>query len=433
METGSLKVIAGKASREQWLAALICMHAAFLVPYVVLVPGERTNVFTPALLFLLLLQLVACRLRKELWASSPWRTVLPWLLLTAGLFVSALASPESFPAVLRVFAFICPAAAGLVCGYGMFRGQEARQFLFHLFTICFAGLTLSHLFLGALPSFMGLHHHALAGTLLLLSAGPIHLVGSGSRRWRSVAVILLLLGCVVCFMAGSRFVVLLPFALIPAYVAFKSISWRQATLGIGVSTVVAAVFFVVFPGKVPRAVNYESTFYRVEAFPATWEILKQHPLLGVGIRTPRAPFLESYVPVSGLATKAAFMGTLKRNVTWDNQYLSLLCGVGVPLTLLYLFLAGRLLATYLRRVWRQEIDHATERAVTFALLASVIHFAVHDGLFYPQISWFFHLLLGVGAYYLSDTAPLSAPAEHPADADGARTMHLDEPLRGASN
>jgi len=420
-----MQLTSNVALQRNALFTAVCLQAAFLVPYVVLVSGERTNVFTPVLVLLLLLQLVAGRLRKELVAAFPWRTVLPWVLLTAGLAVSALASPDPFPAALRAFAFIAPAAAGLVCGYGLFRRQEARQFLFHLFTICFAGLTLSHLFLGALPSFMGLHHHALAGTLVLLSVGPIHLAGSASLRWRSVAVVLLLLGCVVCFMAGSRFVVLLPFALIPVYVAFKSISWRQAALGIGVSTVVAAVFFVVFPEKVPRAVNYESAYYRVEAFPATWEIMKQHPLLGVGIRTPRAPFLESYVPVSGLATQKAFMGTLDRNVTWDNQYLSLLCGVGAPLTLLYLFLAGRLLATYLRRAWRQEIDHATERAVTFALLASVIHFAVHDGLFYPQISWFFHVLLGVGAYYLPAEAPQSAPVSQPAEPDGLGLARLD--------
>jgi O-antigen ligase len=425
METESLKSIAGKASREHWLTALVCLHAAFLAPYVILVPGERTNVFTSVLLFLLLLQLVLFRLRKELWAAFPWRTVLPWLLLTAGLAVSALASSNLFPAALRAFAFIGPAAAGLVCGYGLFRSQEGRQFLFPLLTFCYAGLTLSHLFFGAMPSFMGLHHHALAGTLLLLSAGPIRLAGHTSRLWRGVAGILLVLGAVVCFMAGSRFVILLPFVLIPVYVAFKSISLRQAALGGVVSSLVAGVFFTVFPGKVPRAVNYESTFYRVEAFPATWEILKQYPLLGVGIRTPRRPFLESFEPVSGMVSRDGFLAVVDRNVTWDNQYLSLLCGVGVPLTLLYLFLAGRLLATYLRRAWRQEIDHATERAVSFALLASVIHFAVHDGLFYPQISWFFHLLLGVGAYYLPGEAPSLTPLRQPAEPDGLGLARLD--------
>lgn len=425
-----MQLTCSTAFQRYALVAAVCFQAAFLVPYVILVPGERTNVFTPVLLLLLLLQLVLFRLRKELWAAFPWRTVLPWLLLAAGLVVSALASPEPFPAALRVFAFISPAAAGLVCGYALFRGPEARQHLFSLLSFCFAGLTLSHLVFGALPSFLGLHHHALAGTLLLLSAGPIHLAASQSRFWRCVAAALLLLGCVVCFLAGSRFVVLLPFVLIPVYVAFKSLTLRWAALGFGVSTMVAAVFFVVFPQKVPRAINYESAYYRVEAFPATWEIMKQHPLLGVGIRTPRKPFLQAYVPVSGLATRGAFMATLGRNVTWDNQYLSLLCGVGVPLTLLYLFLTGRLLASYLRRAWRQEIDHATERAVTFALLASAIHFAVHDGLFYPQISWFFHLLLGVGAYYLPSEAPSPVPLRQPAEPDGLGLARLDD---GVSN
>jgi len=289
------------------------------------------------------------------------------------------------------------------------------------------------LIFGALPSFMGLHHHALAGTLVLLSAGPIHMGGQEGRFRRAAAVCLLVAGGVVCFIAGSRFVILLPFVLIPVYVAFQSLSVRRAALAILASVVVAGVFFVVFPGKIPRAVNYESTFYRVEAFPATWAIVKQQGLLGVGIRTPRRSFLESFEPVFGMVSRDGFLEVVDRNVTWDNQYLSLLCGIGVPLSLLYFLLIGRLLGGYLRRAWRQEIDHATERAITFALLASVIHFAVHDGLFYPQISWFFNLLLGVGAYYLPGAVPRSLPSKHTVETGGPSAQHMDAPQFRASN
>lgn len=404
-----------KKLREWGLSSAVSLQAVFLTPYVVLAQNERTNLFTASLTLLPLLETLLERLRKPA-AGWPWRSIAAWTLLAVGLGASAFASPSPRPAAFRVFAFYCPIVGGLAGGHFFSHSQQARRYLFGLLTFCFAGLTLSHLAFGVCPSFMGLHHHALAGTLLLLAAGPIHMAGGTGRGRRVFALSLLVAGAAVCFIAGSRFVVLLPFALIPTYLAFRSISWRGALLALAGSAAMAVWFFAAYPEKVLRVENYESTYYRVEAFPATWEILKGHAMLGVGIRTPREPFLASYEPVSGMATKAEFFATLSRNVTWDNQYLSLLCGIGVPLTLLYFYLIGRPLARYLRGAWRHEVDTATERAITFALLASLIHFAVHDGLFYPQISWFFHLLLGVGASLPLSAAQASDPK--PAAAGG---------------
>lgn len=379
------------------LASAVCLQATFLQPYVVVVSGERTNIFTSLLALLPLVPLAISRLGTREGARGAVRAALPWAVLAAGLAASALASAAPGPALWRALSFISPAVGGLACGQLLFNTPEARSYLFGLLTFCFAGLSISHLIFGAQPSFMGLWHHALAGALVLLSAGPIYLAGKGGRALRAFAVALLLAGALACFLAGSRFVILLPFVLIPVYVAFGSLSLRRAAMGLAASAVVAGVFFTVFPAKVMGTVNYESTFYRVESYPATWEIVKAHPLLGLGIRTPRQDILASYTPVSGLVSRDGFLAVVGRNVTWDNQYLSLLCGIGVPLTLLYLFLAGGPLVAYLRLAWRRRVDPATERGITFALLASVIHFTVHDGLFYPQINWFFHLLLGVAA------------------------------------
>lgn len=427
------ELINWKIMCERALWTAVCLQAAFLMPYVVLVPGERTNVFTSLLTLLPLLQFAAGRLLSRSEAALPLRSALSWFALAAGLVVSAALSSEPIPALWRALSFFAPAAGGLVCAYGLRRSSGAVDFLFHLLTLCFAGLAGAHLLFGAMPSFMGLHHHALAGVLILLAAGPIRMAGSPGGLQRTVGVALLLLGALVCFKAGSRFVILLPFALIPAYIVFKSLSLKRVLLCVLASAIVAWAFFASYPEKLLRVQNYESTYYRVEAFPATWEILKRHGLLGVGIRTPRKPFLELYQPVSGMATKEEFEATLERNVTWDNQYLSLLCGIGVPLSLVYFLLTGRLLGGYLRRAWRQELDHATERAITFALLASVIHFTVHDGLFYPQISWFFHLLLGVGTYYLPGAVPQFASAKRTVEKGGPSALHMDVPQFRASN
>jgi len=395
--------------RERTFITIVCLQAAFLVPYVVLVPDERTNVFTSLLALLPFIQALLARLYLRL-AGIPWRTVLAWALLVAGLAVSSMASATPFPSALRALSFVAPAIGGLVGSHEFLHTESARDYLFDLLTLCFAGLALSHLLLGAQPSFLGLHHHALAGTLVLLSAGPIRMAGQTGGLRKAIAWTLLMAGATVCFLAGSRFVVLLPFVLIPIYTVFRSMPRRVVAIALCVSLAVAGSFFAVFPKKIPKAVNYESTFYRIEAFPATWEILKEHSFLGIGIRTPRVAYLQNYKPQSGLVGRPRFLAVVDRNVTWDNQYLSLLCGVGVPLTLLYLWLAGRLVRTYLRRAWSKEVDHATERALTFALLASILHFAVHDGLFYPQINWLFHLLLGVGAFSLFSAAPRAGEA-----------------------
>lgn len=401
-----------KNHRAWALATIACLHATFLRPYVILVHSERTNVLTSLLALLPLLPLAFSRLHTLMDVREVLRAALPWMVLACGLVASALASAQPGPALWRVLSFVGPAAAGLACGQLLFNTPQARRYMFGLLTFCFAWLSLSHLALGAMPSYLGLWHHALAGTLVLLAAGPLYFSGTGGRAVRAGAVALLLAGALACFLAGSRFVILLPFALIPVYVALRSLSLRLAVMALASSAVVAGVFFTVFPAKVMGTVNYESTFYRVESYPATWEIVKVYPLLGLGIRTPRRDILASYEPRSGLVSREGFLAVVDRNVTWDNQYLSLLCDIGVLFTLLYLYLAGRPLSAYLRRAWRQEIDHATERALTFALLASVIHFAVHDGLFYPQINWFFHLLLGVGA------ALANTPASATLQADG---------------
>lgn len=381
------------------LFALACVHATILVPYIVLVPGERTNLFTALALTLPALQLLLVKADMGL----SWRNCIPWGILALGLGVSALASSDPQASAFRGLAFFLPAVSGIICGRVLLGPFASRVLALKLFTICFAALAGSHMIFGVRPSFMGLHHHALVGVLLLLSSGPIYFACNADRVWKTASVALLGLGLYVCFAAGSRFVVLLPFVLIPVYIGFKFIMIRSSLAALAVCGLLAVVFFYIFPEKVPHVVNYESVFYRVEAFPATLTIIKAHPLLGIGIRTSRIEALLSFTPSFSIVSKDQFMAVVGNNVTWDNQYLSLLCGIGIPFTLLYFILAGRLLTGYLGKVRRHEIDRASEKALTFALLASAIHFSVHDGLYYPQIDWLFHVLLGAGVFCAQGT------------------------------
>jgi O-antigen ligase len=388
------------------LFAAACLHATFLMPYVILVPGERTNVFTALALCLPALWLAPRARRIALRKKS----LLAWGMLGAGLCVSSLTSATPLPSTLRALAFYLPAVSGLACARLLLDTAHARWMLFRLLTFCFGGLALSHLIFGTDPSFMGLHHHALAGMLVLLSAGPVKMALDEGGWRRVLAVGLLLAGLAVCFLAGSRFVVLLPFVLIPLMALLHNIRLRYSLAGILLSLGLAAVFFTYYPAKVMHLVSYESTFYRIGGAPAALEVTRQAPWLGIGLRTPRRGYLENFTPPFGTATREEFLRVVDTNVTWDNQYLSMLCGVGAPLTLLYLWLAGGMLLGFVKRARGSVRDRGAQAALTFALLATFIHLFVHDGLLYPQIDWLFHVLLGVGWFTYGRPEPDAPPA-----------------------
>lgn len=376
-----------------WLLAAASVQAALLAPYVVLVPGERTNLFSPLLMLLPALALLPGA--KQCWFG---RSFACWTALAAGFTAVSLAGPEPIPALLRAFAFVAPAASGLFCAWRLFSDPGGRRAFLHLLSLCFAALCAAWLLFRGTPHFAELHHHALTGTLVLLAAGPISLLRDGRRGLRALGAALLALGFVLCLAAGSRYLAVLPLALIPLAWGTGRIGRTPALLGLAAALVLAAAFFQAKPDKVPRVNNYESTFYRLEGIPASLTILARHPLAGIGIRTERAALLADYEPVLGMADKASFLAVVGKNVTADNQYLSLPVGVGLPLALLYFGLIWRLVRRYRTGALRDPARGAAELAPAIPLAATLLHFCLYDGLFYPQISWFFHLLLGLGAF-----------------------------------
>jgi len=375
------------------LFAFTCFQAAFLTPYTTLIQGERTNLFSPTLMLataLALLTLPAVRrhlrLGPEVWA---------WLGLGGLLALSALVSANPESSLFRAYAFWTPAAAGLFCARNLLGTRPLRRLFFAFLTVLFAALSFLHLVFG--PMVLGLHSHALAGMLLLLSAGPAHLFLSGGRNQRFAGLLLLGLGYLAGFLAGSRFLVLLPLVLIPLFAGQGRFSRRVALAALAASLLLVLLYFSLYPKEIPHLYNYESVFYRLEGYPAAWEIIQQKPLLGIGIRTPRTEYLASFEPLWGIVSAKRYLYVVKRNITFDNQLLSLLVETGVPATLLYLGLVTQLFRRYRRKVREGLLDRPTEGALSFALLASLIHFLVCDGLYFPQTNWFFHVMLGLAA------------------------------------
>lgn len=382
------------------LFAFACFQAAFLSPYMSLVPGERTNLFSPALMLLAALSLLGLpEVRK---GPKPVLEICAWLLL-AGLFtLSALAAPQPLQALFRVCAFWIPAVSGVCCARVLLRGESAAGWFLAFCSVLFAGLATLHLVFG--PTVLGLHSHALAGALLLLSAGPVHLFSLGGALRRAGALLLLGAGYLACFLAGSRFMVLLPLVLIPLFAVHNRCSRRVTLLALAISLVFCLAYFHLYPAERLYLYNNESVAYRLENIPAAWELVRQHPWLGIGIRTPRAELLQSFQPFWGIILAPFYRGLVQINITFDNQLLSLLVETGVPATLLYLGLVAALLLRFRRNVRAGRLSPAVEGALSFVLLASLIHLLICDGLYFPQTNWFFHVMLGLAAGRLGSSA-----------------------------
>jgi len=299
---------------------------------------------------------------------------------------------------MRAIAFWTPTVAGLFCARTLLQNPARLKFFFGFLTFCFTALTAVNLIFGHPPMFLGLHQHALTGGLVLLSAGPVYLLLTGSKCIRLMSASLLCLGYLLCFLAGSRFLVLLPFLLIPILSITLGLRIRGTMIGFFGAAALALAFFTMNPSKIPSYSNYESTFYRMEGLPASWEIIKQHPLTGIGIYSSRTKFLKDFQPRFGMVSRDLYLSVVQRNVTPDNIYVSLAVGVGVPLALAYFVLLSRLLWCFAKRLVKKEIDGATGSAILFPILATMIHIGIYDGLFYPQICWFLHLLVGIGAW-----------------------------------
>lgn len=372
------------------LAASI--QATLLVPYVVLVPGERTNLFSPLLMLLPALALL-CGARRG-WFGKSFAC---WATLGVGLIAASLFSQEPVPALMRAFAFFAPAASGLFCAWRLLADGSRRKLFLMALTFCYCALGTSYWLLREAPHYQGLHQHALTGTLVLLATGPLHMVysGPGPRRWLGSALIAL--GFALCLANGSRYLALLPMVLIFAAWWGKRLSLAKTLCALTAALALAGLFFQLKPSKVPRLNDYESTFYRLEGIPASMYLMLRHPLAGIGMRAPREELLQDYEPVFHLTSKENFLAVVAKNVTADNQYLSLPVGIGLPLSLLYFVLIWQLFRRYHGEAFRGRPPMPSSLAPAIPLVATLVHCTVYDGLFYPQVNWFFHLLLGMVA------------------------------------
>lgn len=379
--------------------ALVCIQSAFLFPYIILLHGERTNLFTPTLALIALCVVLFCKYTTRtknkgmLWQK--WEPY-AWLAFVGLTMVAGGLSLERTSSLYRSFAFCAPALGGYWCGRLTSDETLWNRYSTGLFTVMFTSLSVGQILYGPNQAFIGVHHHAMTNMLIVLGAGPLTLfVRTKNWRIKLLSLSILSLGFCAAFIIGSRFTILLPFVLFPILTFSGYIKKRYSTLAIVLFLGLAALFFTLRPSKIPQLKNYESVFYRVEGIPTAIHIVKQHPFFGIGIRASRAPYLENYTILSGLTDKTSYMRIVKNNVTSDNMFTTLLVGLGLIPTALYMGMIGIYSTRLIKTFKLPQKEGLANTMIGLTLVCCLIHFSVQDGLLHPQINWYFHFMIGL--------------------------------------
>lgn len=379
------------------LFAFTCIQAAFLQPNVTLVPGERAKLFTGLLCALSLIASV-------LWVQKHVRNgslpeIIISVVLCALIFLSGLTSATPLSSTFRGFVVAASGVGGFWCAR-ILLNTDARQEMFTQFcTIIFAvmiGLSiLGHLLSGDIVQFLDVNRHPIACRMLLLSFAPLALILRGSKFGIIVGVSLLCLSYPLFLISNLRSAALIPIAMGVLALIMGAIRPRYFVAVLIPLTFILGIFFYSLP-KEKIGLEYEPAYYRFENIPFSWHIAKKHPFLGIGLRAPREDYLEDYEIKYPFVSKEKFSESVKLIVTSENIFLNFLVDVGLPFLILYTCSLTVLLFRLIRAAKKTDSTrYLPALAILLPITAGLLHFLVLDGLLHPQISWFFHILLGL--------------------------------------
>lgn len=384
--------------------ALVCLvltslQAAFLYPDFTLIPGERAKVFTGLLCALSLLSAVLLTTRRlpglrspELWVS---------LVLTILICLSGLSSGTPQSSLLRGFVIIASGLGGFWCAR-LLLATRARQVQFLWFSLALllmllAFALLSYFLTGRYHLLLDVNEHPLFSRIILLSFAPIALLFDESRRRRLLGVLILCLDYTVCYLSTLRSAVLMPLILGGVALALKALRPRYFLGLVIVIGLVIICFLNFFPERKFRVSgDYEAANYRAENYPFSWHIAGKHPWLGNGLRAPRQKFLDDYRIKTSFVNRENFAESMGRIVVSENIFLTFMADLGFPFVILYSGSLVIIFAWLIRWVKNPPPSmYLPPLALLLPLTAALVHFLIYDGLFHPQVSWFFHILLGL--------------------------------------
>ena len=379
-----------------FFAATSC-QLAFQHPSFLLVAGDRSNLFSGLLAFLTLTVAVALGRRNAIRWKSPEFLISALLALVAG--VSVLFSFTPLSSAFRVFVLLSSGLGGFWSARILLQTPEnQRRFTWLCLGILGGLLMLSFLGYfrtGYIEHFIGDRSHPLTNVILLLSFAPLALLSQKSRPWIVLSIILLSLSYVILCLSERISVVFIPLGVSLAAVLFGTLRWKYFVLiGLFMALVVGVFHQKILWFKLSTA--YTGSSCRMENFPFSWSIAQKYPWFGIGLRAPRDQFLQDYQLTCPTVSREEFTHFARDIVSADNQFLTLMVGLGLPFTLTYLAALGILLAKLIGLACKPPPGLFFHPLVLlFPLTVALVHFQFFDGLLFPQSCWFFHLLLGL--------------------------------------
>ena len=408
INSGSTEPMAAPSPGERlaWLLFLATsVHLGFLQPMLEIIPGEPAKVFSglwcaATLLLLLIFQ------RSE---SLTWRSpaVLISLTLLLLVLVGSCLSPERASSLARAFVIMSAGLGGYWSARLLLRTPERQRFflwfslglLVAVMLLCGAGIWAT----GSIFRFLDVHYHPVGSRLILFSFVPLALACSSSHRKMAAGLVLLGIGYTELLLAGknlgmgSALVVPPVMGLLAA--CLRPWSGRHLVL------ILTLLFLVsVTAGHLLRPIvaeknrYHESVAYRLENIGFSWQLAREHPWFGIGLWSSRESYLKNYKVKYPFITKEDFSAWTRKLKTSENSFLTFMVDLGLPVILLYSGAVLVILSRLLAQAWQSPATGVIPPlALLLPLGGEILHMQVYDGLFHPQVSWFFHILLGLAS------------------------------------
>lgn len=385
------------------LFVITCIQLTFLWPYVVVIDGERANVFSGILCAVTLIAVWALCPKSGM-RINPLEIAVTVLLVFFAVGSAALsATPVS--SGWRTFVIMASGLGGYWSARFLLHSVEARKLFVYFCSgllLCVVSLILIALVQGA-PGhiLLDVNPHPVCSRILMLSFAPMALIATGGLIPLTAGAIMLMaayIGLVAMLVWGQVSTApIFPIILLFISCAFfwKSKKVRAVLL---VLLVFASIMTAIFAGRIQKdlPLDSQSFTYRYENLFFSTHIAAEHPFFGIGARSPREEYLDNYVVKHPLYTKEKFVEWTGVVRTSDNLPLSMLADFGFPFTLIYIASVVWLTLLLVRSAWKkQENLFPHPLALLLPILAIMMQSMILDSIYHPHVSWFFHILIGL--------------------------------------
>jgi len=321
------------------------------------------------------------------------------VILVVLVYASSLLSSTPWQSTARGFVVLSGGLGGFWCARMLLHDESNRRFFRAFCLVLLSALLVvcvwNYFTSGKIYELVDTNPHPVADRILLLWFAPLSFLLSGPLVKKLVGGLQLLVSCVVFYLSDLRSAFFIPVALLGVASFFRTIRLKYA-IGVLIVAGVATVFFVKQLPWEKIGKEYEPAYYRAENYPFSFHIAVKRPLLGIGLTAPRGDFLEDYNIKYPYVKKERFAQSVARIGVSENIFLTFMAELGFPFVILYgaalIILVGRLVRESLK-----PSPHGFLHPIVLLLpiTAGFLHFLVYDGLLHPQVSWFFHILLGL--------------------------------------